>query len=58
MFPLSFRTILTALVIVTLACVAASAQERGRLTGRVLESSKVIAEHNLAITGMMPRIEA
>jgi hypothetical protein len=39
MFPLSFRTLLAALVVVTLACVPASAQERGQLSGRVLDSA-------------------
>lgn len=39
MFPLSSRTLLTALAALLLAHASVSAQERGRLTGRVLESA-------------------
>jgi hypothetical protein len=39
MFPLKSRTLLIALAALLFACVAASAQERGRLTGRVLDSA-------------------
>jgi hypothetical protein len=39
MFPLSSRTLLKAVAALLLACAPASAQERGRLKGRVLESA-------------------
>ena len=39
MFPLRSRTLLAALVALLLASASASAQERGRLTGRVLDSA-------------------